>query len=265
MGFPLNLLVARPSRDASQEYPYAPVDLSGKECGPCVPPLEKKYTVWSVSEIISFGRITRPQKMVGRGYEHLHASYTGRIAAAIGVTGALLPPLFRMLQNPSRAHFAPEFGLMDDGPYAVDPFCYLSRWHEQHLSYERISEDAQFCRARTFLGRISVPVREHIQDHNRKILLPDEAFFGEVSDRWDPILQMPLVWTEASAVLRWIRNWSSGSDINRRSWQRVRTDEEALSYLRMWRAVLTEAARLNAKVIFYFEHLPGSGDPEDLI
>lgn len=186
--------------------------------------------VWQGREAISFGHVTRLQKLVDRD-RYGHIIFDSHQRAGISVTSIYLGKLWERLQAPKTSDFAPPF-LIRDKSWRWDTYAVPAQEYTD-LVYVRGYED----------------LSEPLALHNKIVGLEGEAL-SERINRYHLILdQVPVMWESCATLVDWL-NEAEGQRSS--EWQELEKDPVSQALARAWRSYFREVSVVGARAMFWF-------------
>lgn len=200
---------------------------------------ETGHGIWEAHEAITFGRVTRLEKITHPRFAHLQKDHHER--AGICVVSVLLGRMFAKLDTTPREAFAPPF-LISELPDGAT----FAEGLEAYQGALRGAADDLLLRPFPLEQR-SIDAQQ-IKLHNDIVSLDDDALRWSLND-YHPVMDPPFLWERCSALADWLET----AEVQMASeWQELMKDPISLALARAWRAYLREVGAVGARALFIF-------------
>lgn len=186
-------------------------------------------TVWMAKETISFGYITRLQKLV----EHVR-EYDPHVRAGICMFHTIHQKLVdKLVRRPQWPDFAP-------------PFLLYKSFEQQHEVYE-VKKTSQvwseFVDAGMFNPKLEV--------HNQFLTWEHKKLQEFVAESYNIILDRLVMWEASSTVVQWL---DEAEAAHAPEWQELQKEPVALAKVCGWREYLRHVGNVEARIMFQFPY-----------
>lgn len=206
----------------------------------------KTITVWQPWEIVSFGYITRMDKL-------LHPEkYGGRVFRAVEVAGiATFSIIYReltaKLKDWKLSDFPPRFDISDDDEEFVP--------HNTILCFEKARDGEEYTSSPAYLATDSAHLTDAFEvkfrQHNTQIenlARKDAEAVKYMNEGYDPIRDTPFMWASCEELAAWLDEAETEQKVE---WLELQKYPEALARTRGWREYFREMGAARARVMFY--------------
>lgn len=231
MGFNAGLCVLRPNTFdanwASREPPFR-----GSNAVKEVP--KKMITQWSIVSVISFGEVTRMEKLVSPQYRHL--SFDAMKRAGICAASILLRHLGERLSRMS-------------GSEQVVPRVFTDKLQ---IDFSGLRDGEQYALIQTAsrLGFGEMFPSKTINAHNSLVLQSDWSFANHIREDYSVVTDPPFLWESLDEVVVWLD--AVGSEAFTEEHAALGKDAVAGALFDAWKVYLGAVRGLGWKVIFVF-------------
>jgi hypothetical protein len=186
--------------------------------------------VWMGREAISFGHVTRLEKLADRE-RYRNTTFDAHQKAGICVTSIYLQKLYERLETPKVSDFAPPVLIRNE-------------------SWDRSACEVP---AQEYVDlRYVGGYRERFKElaHHNTIVACEEDMFIECINRCHIILdQAPVMWESCATLVGWL---DEAEGQQAQAWQELEKDPVSLALARAWRSYFREVSAVGARALFWF-------------
>lgn len=192
--------------------------------------------VWVAREAVSFGHVTRFQKLANRE-RYGHITFNSHRRAGVCVTSIYLGKLDRKLNTPKASDFAPPF-LIRDKSWRRDEYPVPA---PEYTDLEYVINYFQRDQ-----------VAEVLALHNEIIKLEGEALAERINRCNIVIEQAPVMWESCETLVAW---FDEAEAQRSQEWQELEKDPVSLALAKAWRSYFREISAVGARAMFWFPFL----------
>lgn len=201
-------------------------------------------TMWHAEETISFGDVTRMEKMTDKKlFGHLR--FSTRQRAGMCAVDFILKRLFAKSAKPTREDFAPIFLIYQEYPKRYELLA--SPEFRDTKEYVDLNEYCieGFPKYAMRLTRTDVLTR-----HNEVIAMSEPKLVEYLtSPDYHPIMRPPYMWEKCSTLATWLHETEAEKS---GTWQELEKEPVSLALVRAWRAYLEEVGKVGVRALFVF-------------
>ncbi len=201
--------------------------------------LGQDKTLWKAQEVISFGYVTRLQKLVEYPKHH----YGDHERAGICVVGCIMAKLVEKLgRGPIWPDFAPLFLIYE--AYFEDHAAYSLAKTTGVLDYI----DAGSCFEFSGQDRLK-PSPKLKKGHNEILGWSQDRLNAYVANNYNIIVHPLIMWESCENITAWL---DEAEKIKTPEWQELEKNPISLAKARAWREYLREVGKIGARALFLF-------------
>lgn len=186
---------------------------------------------WLGQEVISFGHVTRLEKLTNKE-RFGHVIYTPRHRAGICVVNYIVKQLSRKLDCPDRTDFAPPFLVTSSMDKDFEEI--MVREHVSLSDYERRLSSIDQCR---------------LVAHNRNLKLPNADLLEFAREKLNLVMGELFLWAPCSTIAEWL---DGAEEKKSEEWLELERERVSLALARAWRAYLAEVGKVGVRALFVF-------------
>jgi hypothetical protein len=203
-------------------------------------PPKEKASIWCAQESISFGYITRLQKLI-----ECVRDYNPHARAGICTFSYMYFKLVEKLKRgPQWQDFAPFFLIYER--FSDQAEAYQAASWKENLEFV----DCGICRSAFEYAKPPNPSAHHRAQHNQILQdMNQDQLNCYVNDSYNIIMDPPTMWESCATIAAWLDELENN---NTPEWQEVQKDPLSLAKFRGWREYLREIGKAEARALFIF-------------
>lgn len=238
MGFSTTLLLLYPVSPDSEpdgNLPLPNLEASAKK---------SPRTMWRAEDTISFGDVTRMEKMTDKKtFGHLR--FSSRQRAGMCAVDFILKRLFAKSAKPTREDFAPKFLIYQEYPKRYELLA--SAEFRGTKEYVDLNE---YCMEYFPKYALRLFRPESLVRHNEVIAMSESQLVTYLtSPDYHPIMRPPYMWEKCGTLAEWLHAAEAEKS---GTWQELEKEPTSLALVRAWRAYLEEVGKVGVRALFVF-------------
>lgn len=188
-----------------------------------------EQNAWVGHEPISFGRVTRLEKLTAERFRHIE--FSGHKRAACCTVSLFFSKLWPQFNPLSENIFAPE--IVSDYDEVIER-----------------DERNNFIHLATYLESTKRGFPSNtFGNHNAITRLPRPEIEKRIQEEWHPVLEPPIMWQDCIILAQWL---SEAEEQVSEEWKMAQVDPVSIALMRAWRAYFLEVSKVRAKALFLF-------------